>query len=243
MPKKSDVDADQQFVTRDAYVASVFNSVLGHDLRNPLSVVAMGAQMLKATANSDAKERTLRIAGRIENSAERLGRMIGDLLSFSNMVNAGESYEKRLKTDLEEVATQATVHLDQNTSFVHCEIQSSGECTGFWDREQMEAAFRRLVLHVKNDNVPECKMKIRLDGCNDDHVSLTIFNGALLKTEALSDDQLPSWVDLRNAQHSFDISVHVAYELVRLNGGTLHANALPKLGTAFRLLLQRNIRR
>src|SRR5688572_16002322 len=54
-----------------------FVGILSHDLRTPLSAITAGAGLLAAAATD---QRQARVASQILNSAQRMGRMIGDLL-------------------------------------------------------------------------------------------------------------------------------------------------------------------
>ncbi len=58
-----------------------FLGIVSHDLRNPLNVILMSAQSLLREAGQS--ERANRASQRIASSAERMGRMIGDLLDFT----------------------------------------------------------------------------------------------------------------------------------------------------------------
>src|SRR5204863_5334585 len=59
---------------------NLFLAALGHDLRSPLSVIRLSSHILLRSAPSDAIART---AARIELSADRMNRLIGDLLDFA----------------------------------------------------------------------------------------------------------------------------------------------------------------
>jgi PAS domain S-box-containing protein len=59
-------------------------SVVSHDLRNPLGVVTLGARVIAALpAAPDALERARANGRRIQAAAERMGRLIGDLLDLA----------------------------------------------------------------------------------------------------------------------------------------------------------------
>ena len=58
-----------------------FIGVLGHDLRTPLGAVTVGAALLAVP--EDNPQRRGRVVARIINSAQRMERMIGDLLDLT----------------------------------------------------------------------------------------------------------------------------------------------------------------
>src|SRR6185503_16138148 len=57
-----------------------FIGILGHDLRNPLNAIVMATAILQKAALEPASARAV---GRISSSAERMRRMIADLLDFT----------------------------------------------------------------------------------------------------------------------------------------------------------------
>lgn len=57
-----------------------FIAVLGHDLRTPLSAIALGARLLRERVAGDAD---LKIVQRIENSARRIAGLLDDLTDFT----------------------------------------------------------------------------------------------------------------------------------------------------------------
>ncbi len=87
-----------------AQLREQFVAVLGHDLRNPLSSIAMGAGLL--LKSGDLTERHLKVIARIASSADRMTRMIRDLLDFTR-TRMGGGYELHLiPCSLREVVQQ-----------------------------------------------------------------------------------------------------------------------------------------
>ena len=60
-------------------------SVVSHDLRNPLGTVMMGASTLLAMDVGDKGQRVRTVADRIHRQAERMARMIDDLVDFAGI--------------------------------------------------------------------------------------------------------------------------------------------------------------
>src|SRR5262249_39327342 len=67
-------------------------AILGHDLRNPLTSIRMGAEILRETKLATPEER---VANRIQSSAKRMMRMIDQLLDFPR-IRAGQGFELQL---------------------------------------------------------------------------------------------------------------------------------------------------
>jgi signal transduction histidine kinase len=96
-------------------------SVVAHDLRNPLGVIALGAQQLLQAASSGALDPSVRAgASSILRNAERMERLIADLLDESRLRTGGLALERdyhpisQLLTDVSELrplAQQKSVSL------------------------------------------------------------------------------------------------------------------------------------
>jgi signal transduction histidine kinase len=65
---------------KSAELREQFIAVLGHDLRNPLTAILSAAEMLERTP---LNERGVRFARLIQNSAERISTLIGNVLDFA----------------------------------------------------------------------------------------------------------------------------------------------------------------
>ncbi|MGF6348092.1 ATP-binding protein [Variovorax sp. W2I14] len=106
--KKADallqVERDTQHLLRDrALFAEQMVGIVSHDLRNPLSAILMGIQLLGRTEG----ERQVRVLGHVRNSAERAQRLIEELLDFTqSRIGKGLSV-KPGATDLHAIAAQA----------------------------------------------------------------------------------------------------------------------------------------
>ena len=82
----------------------MFVGILGHDLRNPLSAIVTGASLLARRSDSD---KILKPPQRILSSAERMGRMIDQILDFTRIRLGHGIPLQRRHIDLAEVCRLA----------------------------------------------------------------------------------------------------------------------------------------
>ncbi|MGZ3689433.1 MAG: sensor histidine kinase, partial [Bdellovibrionota bacterium] len=77
--------------------------IVAHDLRNPLSSIRLNSQVLERLSRSEASSRgkLATVAGAIERSADRMNRLIEDLLDFGKI----ESGHLRLELRTEDVSS------------------------------------------------------------------------------------------------------------------------------------------
>jgi signal transduction histidine kinase len=76
--------------------------VVSHDLRNPLNTIIMGTSSLLETAQSDSQTRQLKI---VKRAAERMNRLIQDLLSVS-IIEAGRLSVDARPADLRAIVSE-----------------------------------------------------------------------------------------------------------------------------------------
>ena len=86
-----------------------FVGILSHDLRTPLGAITAGAALLARAAEDD--QRQSRVAGRILNSAQRMQRMIADLLDLTRMRLGGAIPLQAGHTDLQSVCEEVVLEI------------------------------------------------------------------------------------------------------------------------------------
>jgi signal transduction histidine kinase len=84
--------------------------ILSHDLRNPLSAIIMGSTLLVGTDGLDDK--SVRIAARMVNSANRMNRMIDALLDLTRTRSGDMIPVTRAPMDLEPLCRQVIAELE-----------------------------------------------------------------------------------------------------------------------------------
>jgi two-component system, sensor histidine kinase len=85
-----------------------FLAVLGHELRNPLSAIVIGSELLmrKLSGMAVPDESTLRTCGRIARQGQYLHRLVDDLLDLAR-VNSGKIELKPSMTTVQHIIEQA----------------------------------------------------------------------------------------------------------------------------------------
>jgi signal transduction histidine kinase len=122
-------------------------AVVAHDLRNPIGAVLLEAQILRQVLRRDGNERALKSSRTIERSAERMNRLVGDLLDYGSI----ETGQLRLRITGESVADILDEVMDANIAgATEQNIQlkrSTPESVPFieCDRERVLQAFGNLI--------------------------------------------------------------------------------------------------
>ena len=124
-----------------------FVDILGHDLRNPLSVVSMAARMLQGNQSLDPAT-VEKLAQRIGRGARRMEGLIADLLDFARgrhgqgipVQPAPANMADICQTSIDELAF---THPDARVTF-----EFVGDVTGTWDADRVTQAISNLVANA-----------------------------------------------------------------------------------------------
>jgi len=118
-----------------------FSSMIIHDLRNPLSIVKGYAELLASSPAS--VERTAQVASKLLGEADRLNRMVGELLDYSR----GNIRLSLGPVDLGDMLTSLKEQFDlvlgaRNIAFT---TQNTVEQPVLADRERLQRVFANLI--------------------------------------------------------------------------------------------------
>src|SRR6185437_14571095 len=103
--KRRETEAEQTARFREHLIG-----VVGHDLRNPLTAIVSSSQLLLRYANLN--DRQARVVGRIASSADRMARMIDDLLDFARTRLGGGFPIHPRRIDLRELCEHTVEELE-----------------------------------------------------------------------------------------------------------------------------------
>jgi signal transduction histidine kinase len=218
-----------------------FVATLSHDLRTPLNVAKMGAQLL--AEDVDPLERK-RIVGMISDNMDRADQMIRDLLDISR-IKAGESVPLEIsECDLRGVAAStleslASIH---GQRFV---LKSPDLLRGRWDEMALRRILENLVGNAVKYGSPETPITVELEE-SPREVWIRVHNLG----KAIAPENLPALFEAfrrsesaaKSAQRGWGIGLTLVRGLAKEMGGDVGAASSPKAGTTFTVHLPRDAR-
>lgn len=144
-----------------------FISILGHDLRNPLSSVALAAAGIAAVPCTAPKHATN--ASIIQRSAERMQRMIADVMDFAQ-AHLGEGIPAvPTACDMRALATEAAHELSLAHPDRDIAVDSTGNTRGSWDQDRVVQALSNLIGNAVQHGTDPIRVVIRE---RDDHLAV-----------------------------------------------------------------------
>jgi two-component system, sensor histidine kinase and response regulator len=158
---------------QDAALRERFIGILGHDLRQPLNSVAMGAQVLLA---GGLAERDAVVVRRLARATERMSRMISDMLDLTKSRLGGGIAIERKPTDLRGACDQVVAEIRMGHPNAAISFSSSGETTGTYDRDRIIQLVTNLVANALEHGRAEEPIDIALEG-GEQNATITVANG------------------------------------------------------------------
>jgi len=226
-------------LTESLRMAEMFTAVLGHDLRNPLSVITTSAETLTRRAPDETLRRP---AARILASGQRMGRMIEELLDLGRARMTGGGFPlSPCETDLlllcrRVVADHEISHGPRGIAF-----SQQGEALGLWDEDRLFQVLANLIGNALEHGRKDAPIAVRLDGTGPDCVVDSVQSGG-----AIPPAMMPHLFDpfrVRQKQQSgsrgLGLALYIVREIVEAHGGRVDVTSSESGGTLFAVTLPR----
>ncbi len=218
-----------------------FIGIVSHDLRNPLSAIKMGATMM--LRSEEIPPSVGKLAGRILVNAERMARMISDLLDLTRGRLGGGIPIATKPTDLPTIARTALDTLEAAYPDRQIVSESRGNLDGEWDPDRLGQVTGNLVTNALEHGDRTSPVRVELRDAGDD-VAIEVQNtGAPIPPE-----ELPHVFDAFRrgggvgVSRGLGLGLFIACEIVRAHGGRIDVTSTKKDGTRFKVTLPRHPR-
>jgi len=212
----------------------LFLSILGHDLRNPLSAISGSAELqLQATT----PEQYRRFSSRILVSAQRMSHMINDLLELARvrlgsgltLYPAPACVRRICENVIEEMRA-----IYPNRAF---ELRSDDELPGDWDKNRLSQILSNLVGNAVQHGAPDCTVTITANS-SPNGVEISVHNeGTPIPADKISklfdsfyrlDDRDPN----ANSR-SLGLGLYISKQIIVAHGGSIEVRSSDDEGTTF----------
>ncbi|HEU5060846.1 MAG TPA: ATP-binding protein, partial [Kofleriaceae bacterium] len=223
---------------RASSTKDIFLATLSHELRGPLHVIALHADLLLAGAAA-VPERARSAAQAIARSAEGLERIIGDLLDVSAII-AGKISLKRKPVDLRAVVATAldAVRVGASRKRIDLRLEADPDVAPVvGDETRLQQVVGNLLTNAVKFTPPEGHVVVELEQV-DSIARVRITDSG----QGIARDFLPhvfdrfAQADASNARThgGLGLGLAIVRDLVRLHGGTVGAESDgPGTGASF----------
>ncbi|WP_312236642.1 hybrid sensor histidine kinase/response regulator [Stenotrophomonas sp.] len=196
-------------------------AVLTHDLRTPLASILLCADKLALDLPSDSGvQRTL---GHLENSAQRMARMVEQLLDFSKIRTGGLRLNCD-ECDVGEVAAVVVAEIARAHPQARIELQLEGDTRLQGDPDRLAQLLSNLignaVLHGG-----DAPVQVGLHGAGHEPLRLQVRNAGRIPDQLLPRLFEPFKASFHDSR-GLGLGLFIASEFARAHGGTLVARNL-----------------
>lgn len=228
-----DIRADK---AREAARTS-FVAALGHDLRTPLQSIRMGLHLLEKRVDPPANT----VVERMDSSAQRMHRMIDDLLDLARSGQPGGFPVRPAPFDFDALVRRGVDELASAHPDRQIILQLGGIGTLDIDADRIAQVLANLVGNALTHGDPQGPVTVRTMAA-DDQVILSVHNtGAPIPPERL-ETLFEPYVRSSGKSAGLGLGLHISREITRAHGGTIRVTSNAAHGTTFQVFLPRTPR-
>ena len=220
---------------------NVFLAILGHDVRNPLGAISMGAQTLRMDPSLSEKHHV--VAGRMLGSARRVTEIVEDLIDFSTS-RLGRSMPiapapMEAGSECQQVVEEMrTLHPQRTITF-----EQSGNLQVEWDRARIDQALSNLIANAIQHGEQGQPVWVTIDGA--ENITITVQNQGeviapgQLRTLFDPSRQFAVRTDHQAGGNNLGLGLFITRDIVAAHGGAITVSSTAEEGTAFTVTLPR----
>lgn len=214
--------------------------IVSHDLRTPISAIAMSAETVLRREGLD--HRTMRAVVRIQNSADKAARMIEDLLDFTQARLGGGIRVARQPAVLQAIVQEVVDELSLAYPDRSIVVSGRGDTAGEWDPDRMGQVIGNLVQNALHYSPSGSIVELEVQDAGDE-VVVTVHNeGTPIPRERLAQIFEPlrrATADLTKRTRSVGLGLYIVKHIVEAHRGTVSATSSAEHGTTLTVRLPR----
>ena len=212
-----------------------FVAVLGHDLRDPLNTITMGATLLCGQANESLVSNTAR---RILRGSTRMARMIEQLLCFARARSGQDIRIVPRAVDLRDLVAAALEDCEGEHPS-RAEVTVRDDVCGTWDADRLQQVTANLISNAFRHGASDRPVRIELDGRESGSVRFEVANEGTIPRELLPRIFEP----FRSSSGGLGLGLYIVRQFVEAHGGTVQVRSSQAEGTCFSLCIPRHVHR
>jgi signal transduction histidine kinase len=238
----SDQKRAEEHLRQTAEFRERFMSIVSHDLRNPLNAILLSANAL--LRSDDLGERHVKGVRRIVTSAERMRRMISDLLDFARGRLGGGIPISARPVDLGVLCREVVEELEAGRPGREVVLKAEGNLQGEWDADRLSQLLINLGKNALDYSPEETRVRFTLLD-EGERLRLEVHNeGAPIPPERLASIFEPFRRFVEDEGHSpsssgLGLGLYIVEQIVRAHGGTISVRSTEEEGTTFTVRLPR----
>lgn len=215
----------------------MFTAVLGHDLRDPLNTMLMGAQMLARHPDANLQK----VGERLLGSGRWMGRMIEDMLDLARARHKGGIPIAPKVFDMGELVLRLVQERRGVCPDRTIALQTRGNLAGRWDEDRITQVITNLLGNALRHGDAMRPIQLEIDGTQEDAVTLAIRNHGAIAPQVLPFifDPFRSGRQLSARSEGLGLGLYIVQQIVLAHHGRLQAVSEDGETTSFEIQLPR----
>jgi signal transduction histidine kinase len=225
-----------------SYSKDLFMGILSHDLRTPLNVILMSAQLLLNNGALDKRktldDRQTMLASQIFESTSRITTIVDDLLHVTRARFGSGLPVIRAPMDMGYVSRQLVDEMRAAYPTRIIILEVLGNVKGEWDKARIGQVFSNLIGNAVQYSFKDSAIKVSVEGTSDD-VLLSVNNDGVAippeKLETIFDALTRASIDEGDHPSSVNLGLglYITKDIVVSHGGTIDVTSSEGNGTTF----------
>lgn len=199
----------------------MFVGILGHDLRNPLNTIAMGAQRLELDLTDEVDLKTVR---RMLSAGQRMTAMIEQLLDLTRARLAGGVgfVGERQLLDVGELVEQAAEELRGAHPDREVRVEIAGDNTTAGDAGRLLQVFSNLIANALNHGAEGSPIGVTVHGAKHEIV-VRVHNKGLVAADVLPTmfDPFRGRSTAESKSSGLGLGLFISQQIALAHGGTI----------------------
>jgi signal transduction histidine kinase len=223
--------------TQALKLSEMFMAVLSHDLRGPLGAILASAAVLRRTQEPD---KVLAMADKVHISAQRMGRMIEDLLDVTRARQFGGLPVRVAPSDLGELVQRTAAEWRTSHPDRAIDVEQSGDLGGLWDAERLCQVVANLLGNAIHHGDAQQPVQVVLDGSGPQRVAMEVRNGGEIPAALIPQlfDPFRGREREPGRHQGLGLGLYIVHQIVEGHGGTIRVHSQDG-STVFRVELPR----
>lgn len=194
-----------------------FVAILGHDLRNPLSSIVAGLNILSKEPHS---EKAFRVLSLMSNSTDRMFKLIRDMLDLARLKSgagiAVEIQPSNVHSALEQVIEELRSAYPDQTIESRLSLPEQVYC----DNERIAQVVSNLLANALTHGAKDAPIRVDAVVSGED-LTISVVNRGQPITQEIRDRLFEPFFRGKAGTQGLGLGLYISREIVRSHGGTL----------------------
>ncbi|OWT73398.1 MULTISPECIES: hybrid sensor histidine kinase/response regulator [unclassified Achromobacter] len=215
----------------------MFTAVLGHDLRNPLSTILHGSEMLLRTSDDPTVNTNAR---RIQASAGRMSKMVDQLLDVARIRSNGLVLQPT-QVDYRDICFAIIEEIADPGQRARVELTARGDTVGKVDADRFSQVLSNLISNALQHGTDDAPVVLDIDGSQADRIGVHVRNGGVIPPAQLPNifNAFQASEESRVSRNGLGLGLYIVKKFVDAHGGSVQAMSAPATGTVFEIIMPR----